>query len=157
MQRALQSRFHSLPWWALAVSTLATQSSANSFLGIPAYVALVPGGGLNWLQYELMLPLAMVFVMLVLAPVFRGLALVSVYEYLERRFDRATRLFLSAVFLLSRGLATGVALTSTLEKSCAASGADSRDRTSRLRGRRFMGRLRWFRRGSRRRPAARRR
>ncbi len=99
-----------MPWWALAISTLATQSSANSFLGIPAYVALVPGGGLNWLQYELMLPLAMVFVMLVLAPVFRGLALVSVYEYLERRFDRATRLFLSAVFLLSRGLATGVAL-----------------------------------------------
>lgn len=99
-----------LPWWALAVSILATQSSANSFLGIPAYVALVPGGGLTWLQYELALPLAMLVVMLVLAPVLRGLALVSVYEYLERRFDRATRLVLSAVFLLSRGLATGVAV-----------------------------------------------
>jgi SSS family solute:Na+ symporter len=99
-----------LPWWALAVSILATQSSANSFLGIPAYVALVPGGGMTWLQYELALPLAMLVVMLVLAPVLRGLALVSVYEYLERRFDRATRLTLSAVFLLSRGLATGVAV-----------------------------------------------
>ncbi|OGB04301.1 MAG: hypothetical protein A3E25_21400 [Burkholderiales bacterium RIFCSPHIGHO2_12_FULL_69_20] len=99
-----------LPWWALALSILATQSSANSFLGIPAYVALVPGGGLNWLQYELMLPLAMVVVMLVLAPVLRGLGVISVYEYLERRFDRPTRLVLSAVFLLSRGLATGVAL-----------------------------------------------
>ncbi|MDP2008313.1 MAG: sodium/solute symporter [Rubrivivax sp.] len=99
-----------LPWWALALSILATQSSANSFLGIPAYVALVPGGGLTWLQYELVLPLAMVVVMLVFVPVLRGLALVSVYEYLERRFDRATRLLLSAVFLLSRGLAAGVAL-----------------------------------------------
>ncbi|HSQ72908.1 MAG TPA: sodium/solute symporter [Rubrivivax sp.] len=99
-----------LPWWALALSILATQSSANSFLGIPAFVALVPGGGLTWLQYELMLPLAMVVVMLVLAPVLRGLALISVYEYLEHRFDRATRLVLSAVFLLSRGLATGVAV-----------------------------------------------
>jgi SSS family transporter len=99
-----------LPWWALAISILATQSSANSFIGIPAYVALVPGGGLTWLQYELMLPLAMIFVMLVLVPVLRGLAVISVYEYLERRFDRRTRWVLSIVFLLSRGLATGVAL-----------------------------------------------
>jgi len=99
-----------LPWWALAVSILATQSSANSFIGIPAYVALVPGGGLTWLQYELMLPLAMVFVMLVLVPVLRGLALISVYEYLERRFDRPTRLVMSAVFLISRAAATGVAV-----------------------------------------------
>ena len=99
-----------LPWWALALSILATQSSANSFLGIPAFVALVPGGGLTWLQYELMLPLAMVLIMLVLVPVLRGLALISVYEYLERRFDRTTRQVLSAVFLLSRGLATGVAV-----------------------------------------------
>ena len=99
-----------LPWWALAISILATQSSANSFIGIPAFVALVPGGGLTWLQYELMLPVAMIVVMLVLAPVLRGLALISVYEYLERRFDRATRQLLSAVFLLSRGLATGVAV-----------------------------------------------
>lgn len=99
-----------LPWWALAISVLATQSSANSFIGIPAYVALVPGGGLTWLQYELVLPLAMIFVILVLVPVLRGLGVISVYEYLERRFDRRTRTALSIVFLLSRGLATGVAL-----------------------------------------------
>jgi SSS family solute:Na+ symporter len=99
-----------LPWWALAISILATQSSANSFIGIPAYVALVPGGGLTWLQYELILPLAMIFVMLVLVPVLRGLGVISVYEYLERRFDKCTRWVLSLVFLLSRGMATGVAL-----------------------------------------------
>jgi SSS family transporter len=99
-----------LPAWALGVSILATQTSANSFIGIPAYVALVPGGGLNWLQYELVLPLAMIGVLLVLVPVLRGLGVISVNEYLELRFDRRTRLVLSAVFLLSRGLATGVAL-----------------------------------------------
>lgn len=99
-----------LPWWALAVSTMATQSSANSFIGIPAFVALVPGGGLTWLQYELALPLAMLFVMVAFVPVFRRLGLVSIYEYLEVRFDRPTRLWLSAVFLVSRSLATGVAL-----------------------------------------------
>jgi SSS family transporter len=99
-----------MPWWALGVSTLATQSSANSFIGIPAFVALVPGGGLTWLQYELMVPVAMIVILVVLMPLLRGLQVISVYEYLERRFDRPTRLVLSAVFLLSRGLATGVAL-----------------------------------------------
>jgi SSS family solute:Na+ symporter len=99
-----------LPWGALAISTLATQSSANSFIGIPAFVALVPGGGLTWLQYELALPLALLVVMAVFVPVFRGLGLISIYEYLELRFDRATRLLLSAVFIASRALAAGVAL-----------------------------------------------
>jgi SSS family solute:Na+ symporter len=99
-----------LPWWALGLSTMATQSSANSFIGIPAFVALVPGGGLLWLQYELALPLALLLVMVVFVPVFRGLGLVSIYEYLELRFDRATRLWLSGVFLVSRAAATAVAL-----------------------------------------------
>jgi SSS family transporter len=99
-----------LPWWALAISTMATQSSANSFIGIPAFVALVPGGGLTWLQYELAVPLALWVVMLVFVPVFRGHGLISIYEYLELRFDRATRLLLSGVFLVSRALASGVAL-----------------------------------------------
>jgi len=99
-----------MPWWALALSTMATQSSANSFIGIPAFVALVPGGGMTWLQYELAVPLGILIVMVVFVPVFRGLGLVSIYEYLELRFDRPTRLLLSGVFLVSRSLATGVAL-----------------------------------------------
>ncbi|MGB0678724.1 MAG: sodium:solute symporter family transporter [Polyangiales bacterium] len=96
-----------LPWWAVGVSTMATQSSANSFVGIPAFVALAAGGGLSWLQYELAVPLGLIVVMLCLTPTMRELRLVSIYAYLERRFDRPTRLLLSGVFLLSRGLAAG--------------------------------------------------
>ena len=99
-----------VPGWAVGLSTMATQSSAVSLLGIPAWVALRPGGGLNWLQYEVALPLAMIAVMIVLVPFFRRLEVVTVYEYLERRFGRPTRLLLSGVFLLSRGLATAVAI-----------------------------------------------
>ncbi len=99
-----------LPWWAVGISTMATQSSANSFLGIPAYVALRDGGGLTWLQYELAVPLAMIFIMIFLIPFFRKLQLVSVYEYLELRFGPGTRYLMSAVFLISRGLATGIGL-----------------------------------------------
>ena len=45
-----------LPWWAVGISTMATQTSANSFIGIPAFVALSVGGGLTWL-YEGNLPI----------------------------------------------------------------------------------------------------
>jgi SSS family solute:Na+ symporter len=99
-----------LPWWAVGISTMATQTSATSFIGIPAFVALTAGGGLTWLQYELAMPLAMILVMVFLAPLFRELKLVSIYEYLELRFDRPTRLFMSAIFLLSRGLTTGITI-----------------------------------------------
>ena len=76
-----------LPWWAVGLSTMATQTSAISFISIPAFVALRPGGGLTWLQYELALPLAILLVMALLLPFFRRLELVSVYEYLEHRFN----------------------------------------------------------------------
>jgi len=97
-----------LPWWAVGVSTMATQTSAISFISVPAFVAVREGGGLTWLQYELAVPLAMIFIMIFLIPFFRRLELISVYEYLELRFGPGTRSFLAAVFLLSRGLGTGV-------------------------------------------------
>ena len=97
-----------LSWWAVGLSTMATQTSAISFISIPAFVALKKGGGLTWLQYELAVPLAIILVMVVLIPFFRQLKLVSVYEYLEWRFGSSVRYLVSGVFLISRGLATGV-------------------------------------------------
>ncbi|MFC1880043.1 sodium/solute symporter [Thermodesulfobacteriota bacterium] len=97
-----------LSWWAVGLSTMATQTSAISFISIPAFVALKEGGGLTWLQYELAVPLAIILVMAFLIPFFRKLKLVSVYEYLEWRFGPSVRYLVSGVFLVSRGLATGV-------------------------------------------------
>ena len=99
-----------LPWWAIGISTMATQTSAVSFLSIPAFVALKPGGGLTWLQFELALPLAMIGVAMLLLPFFRALRLISIYEYLELRFGPGVRTLISGVFLLSRALGTGVGL-----------------------------------------------
>ena len=93
---------------AIALSTLATQCSTNSILGAPAFVAFSLGGGLVWLQYELAVPLAMIVIMALLLPTFRSLQLVSVYEFLERRFGLATRLTLSLTFQFVRAFATGV-------------------------------------------------
>ena len=97
-----------LPWWAIAISTMATQLSAISFISAPAFVAVRPEGGLIWLGYEFAVPLAMIFVMIVILPFLHRNHIVSIYEYLEHRFDPGTRTLISLIFQISRALATGV-------------------------------------------------
>ena len=98
--------------WPIAISVMATQCSTNSILGAPAFVAFAAGGGLIWLQYELAVPIAMILIMVFLLPLFRKLSLISVYDYLERRFDLSTRLWLSGVFQFVRAFATAVTVYS---------------------------------------------
>jgi len=99
-----------LHWLPIGFSTMATQLGAISFISAPAFVALRPGGGMIWLGYELALPLAMIVLMAFLFPVFHSLRIISVYEFLERRYDEKTRVVMSLIFQVSRGLATGVAI-----------------------------------------------
>lgn len=94
----------------LALSIMANQASAVSLVGAPAFVALRPGGGLRWLQYELALPLAMLVLIWVLLPAIRSAPGASIYGYAEMRFGVGVRRALAASFLLSRGLALGVIL-----------------------------------------------
>lgn len=98
----------SLGWFPLSLSTMATQLSAISFVSAPAFVALKAGGGMKWLSFEFSVPLAMFFLMVVLIPPLFRSGVVSIYEFVERRFDSSTRLILSIVFQVSRALATGV-------------------------------------------------
>ncbi len=102
-----------MPPWQIALSVVATQVSAISLIGAPAFIALRAGGGLIWLQYEFAVPLAMILIMLLLVPLYHRTGAVTIYEYLERRFGCGTRCTISAVFLLSRGLGSGVALLAT--------------------------------------------
>ena len=92
----------------IALSTMATQCSTNSLLGAPAFVAFAAGGGLIWLQFELAVPLAMIVLMALIFPLLRGLNLISVYAYLEKRFDARTRILVSLFFQFIRAFGTGV-------------------------------------------------
>ncbi len=98
----------SMGWAPLSLSTMATQLSAISFISAPAFVGLKEGGGLQWLTYELGVPLAMAFLLIAIIPSLYKSGIVSVYEYLERRFDASSRLLISFVFQISRSVATGV-------------------------------------------------
>jgi len=83
-------------WLPVAVSTSATQLSTNSMLGAPAFVAFSLGGGLLWLQYELAIPLAMIFIMIFLMPFYKKTGVISIFEYLELRLGAGTRTSVSA-------------------------------------------------------------
>ena len=99
----------SLPGWALAVSIIATQCSTNSLLGAPAFVGFVDGGGLVWLQYEIAVPLAMLALALLFAPVYLS-GQISIYGFLEERLGRSVRLTACACFMFFRGVATAVTI-----------------------------------------------
>jgi len=102
-----------IPSWQIALSMVATQVSAISLIGAPAFIAIRENGGLFWLQYEFAIPLAMIFIMITIVPVYHKFGVVSIYEYLERRFGPIIRSFLSLIFMISRSLAAGVALLAT--------------------------------------------
>ncbi len=98
----------SMGWGPLTLSTMATQLSAISFISAPAFVGLKEGGGLQWLTFEFGVPLAMAFLMIAIVPTLYKSGVVSVYEYLEKRFDASSRLIISFVFQISRSVAAGV-------------------------------------------------
>jgi SSS family transporter len=102
-----------MPSWQVGLSIMATQVSAISLVGAPAFIALKSNGGLLWLQYEFAIPLAMMGIMLIMVPLYHRTRAITIYEYLEKRFGRLTRMSISAVFLVSRGLGSGVALLAT--------------------------------------------
>ena len=98
----------SIPAWQITASIMATQISAVSLVGGPAFVASKPDGGLVWLQSELAIPLAMIVVAAVFLPAFHASGITTIYEYLEKRFGLVARTSLSVAFMVTRGLATGI-------------------------------------------------
>ncbi|MEP1893360.1 MAG: sodium transporter, partial [Cyclobacteriaceae bacterium] len=98
----------SFGWFPLGLSVMATQLSAISFVSAPAFVGLREGGGMQWLSFEFGVPLAMIFLGLYLVPRLYRSGVVSIYEYLERRFNRSTRILISIVFQVSRSFSTGI-------------------------------------------------
>lgn len=96
-----------MPWYAMALSIMATQASAITFI---ATTGQGYGDGMRFVQMYLGLPLAMILISKYVVPVFHGAGVYTAYEYLETRFDAKTRALVSIIFLIQRGLAVGVAL-----------------------------------------------
>ena len=94
-------------WWTIGLSVIATQASAITFLSVPGQAYQ---DGLGFVQFYFGLPIAMVLLSAIALPVYHRLRVYTAYEYLEQRFDRRTRQFTALIFLVSRGLASGLAI-----------------------------------------------
>lgn len=95
------------PWWVIGISVMATQASAITFLSTPGQGYL---SGIGFLQVYFGVPIAMILISLFFLPIFHKLHVYTAYEYLENRFDRKTRLFGAALFLLQRGIGAGLTI-----------------------------------------------
>src|SRR6185312_2786229 len=96
-----------MPWYVVLLGIMATQASAVTFLSAPGQAYT---DGMRFVQYYFGLPLAMIVICVTFIPIFRKLNVYTAYEYLEQRFDKKTRLLTSSLFLLSRGLSTGISI-----------------------------------------------
>jgi len=96
-----------MPWYAMALSIIATQASAVTFISTTgqSYV-----DGMRFVQAYFGLPLAMVVICATVVPIFHRARIYTAYEYLEQRFDSKTRTLASMIFLCQRGLSAGLTL-----------------------------------------------
>ena len=97
----------SMPWYLVLLSIMGTQASAITFISAPGQAYT---DGMRFVQYYFGLPLAMIVICIFFVPVFRKLKVYTAYEFLENRFDVKTRTLTSGLFLLSRGLSTGISI-----------------------------------------------
>jgi len=93
------------PWWALAFSIVATETSTLTIIGTPA---IAYGGNLIFLQLIFGYLIVRVLIVLVLLPgYFRG-DFFTAYALIEKRFGQHMRAVAASTFLITRALAEGV-------------------------------------------------
>ena len=97
----------SMPWYTVGLSVMATQASAITFLSAPGQAYT---DGMRFVQFYFGLPLAMIVLCITFVPIFSRLKVYTAYEFLEQRFDLKTRALTSFLFLVQRGLSTGITI-----------------------------------------------
>ncbi len=101
---------HAIPWWAVLISVVATETSAITFISIPSLAYL---GDFTFLQVAAGYILGRIVVAYTLLPRYFEGDLVTAYALLERRFGPETRRFASVVFMVTRALADSVRIFAT--------------------------------------------
>ncbi len=107
-QRSLRDYFladRNIPWWAIALSIVAAETSTLTIIGIPG---IAYDSNLTFLQVVMGYVAGRVIISFVLLPhYFRG-DLYTAYELIERRFGKGLRTVTASLFLLTRAAAEGV-------------------------------------------------
>ena len=98
------------PWWAIAASIVATETSTITVIGVPGYAF---GGDLTFLQLAIGYLAGRFLVAFVLLPAYFSRDLLSAYQLLAARVGRTFGQCAAVVFLLTRNTADGLRLFAT--------------------------------------------
>src|SRR3954465_7371556 len=97
-----------IPWWAVLASILAAEISAATFLGAPGEGYALRN--FTYAQLAIGTILARIIIAFVFIKPYYDYRVVSIYEFLLVRFGSLTKNAASAVFLVTRALASGTRL-----------------------------------------------
>jgi solute:Na+ symporter, SSS family len=101
-----------VPWWAIAASIVATETSTITFISVPG-IAFARGGNFQFLQLVFGYMLGRIVISLLFIPsYFRG-ELMTVYQLLERRFGGRIKMLAASLFVVMRNIADGIRLLLT--------------------------------------------
>lgn len=95
------------PWYTVGLSVMATQASAITFLSTPGQAY---HDGMGFVQFYFGLPIAMIVICVTFIPLYHKHKVFTAYEFLEKRFDVKTRSLTAILFLVQRGLGTGLTI-----------------------------------------------
>lgn len=98
---------HEMRWLPIALSIMATQASAITFLSTPGQAY---ADGMRFVQFYFGLPVAMVVLSITAVPLYHRLKVFTAYEFLESRLDGKTRALAALLFLVQRGMAAGLTI-----------------------------------------------
>jgi SSS family solute:Na+ symporter len=101
---------HSIPWWAICFTIVATETSTLTFIGVPASAY---AGNWTFQQLAAGYVIGRIIVSVVFLPRYFGGALVTSYQLLQRRFGPSVSTVAAGLFLLTRSLADGIRLFAT--------------------------------------------
>src|SRR3954471_15343610 len=102
----------SVPWWAVAFSIVATETSTITFISVPG-IAYATGGNFQFLQLVFGYLLGRIVISILFIPsYFRG-ELLTVYQLLDRRFGGKIKMLAASLFVVMRNIADGIRLLLT--------------------------------------------
>jgi SSS family transporter len=102
----------SVPWWAVAFSIVATETSTITFISVPG-IAFSRGGNFQFLQLVFGYMLGRIVIAILFIPsYFRG-ELMTVYQLLDRRFGGKIKMLAASLFVVMRNIADGIRLLLT--------------------------------------------
>ena len=108
---------HDVPWWAIAASIVATETSVVTFISVPAFAYMAnargEGGNVTFLQLVLGYMIGRLIIVALFIPLyFRG-ELFTVYQILDRRFGGQVKRAAASLFIVTRSLSDGVRIYAT--------------------------------------------